>query len=415
MIREIRDRAQPLQGAADLEPLVRAAADARVVLLGEASHGTHDFYAWRAAITERLVSEHGFRIVAVEGDWPDCARIDRFVRGEGDDPRATLAAFQRWPTWMWANEEIADLMAWMRGWNEGHPRDLVGFHGLDVYSLWDSIAVVVRTLEARDPEAAKAAREAYRCFEPWHGDEQAYARATQWVPADCEDEVVAVLRDIAARREGSFDVHQNALVAANAEAYYRAMVRSSAESWNVRDRHMMETLERLLAREGPDAKAIVWAHNTHVGDARATDMADEGMTNLGQLCRERLGAEATFVVGFTSHHGSVIAGRAWDAPWEKMRLPGAMEGSWENAIHEALSGEDALLMLRGARWRETRGQRAVGVVYHPEWESGNYVPTDLAARYDALLHLDETRALAPLPVRRVDDGEEPPETWPTGF
>lgn len=419
----VAERLQPAASIADLDPLIRRMADARVVLLGEATHGTHEFYAWRAAITERLVEEHGFNVVAVEGDWPDCRALDAHVRGGGPaSAEDALRAFRRWPTWMWANREVADLARWMRGWNEGHPRDVVSFRGLDVYSLWDSMDVVLRYLETRDPAAAEDARRAYACFEPYMRDEQAYARATTWVPASCEREVVQVLADLAERAilgEEDFDAQMNARVAANAEAYYRAMVRNDAQSWNLRDAHMMDTLDLLLERGGPRAKAIVWAHNTHVGDARATDMVADGTWNLGQLCRERYGMDDTFALGFTTHEGSVIAARAWGAPMERLRVPPAREASWEDVLHQASSGQDAWLLLRGSRlpdaWHEPRGQRAIGVVYHPQRErAGNYVPTDLPARYDAILHVDRSRALEPLHLR-VEETGEPPETFPTGF
>jgi len=421
MEESIRERAKPLESAADLDALVARIGDARVVLLGEATHGTREFYVWRAALTERLVEQRGFSLIAVEGDWPDCRAVDRYLAGEGSRAVDALASFRRWPTWMWANREVEDFVEWLRGWNEGHPRRSVRFLGLDVYSLWDSMARVLRFLDARDPEAAKRARASYACFDPHKGDEQAYAAWTRFAPEGCEREVAAVLREVLAKRlagDDAFDAEQNARVAANAEAYYRAMARNDAESWNLRDEHMMATLARALAHAGPESKAVVWAHNTHVGDARATDMAAQGMTNLGALARERWGPDATFVVGFGTHAGSVIAGRAWDAPMERMRVPPAQEGSWEARMHDALRGEDAWFAFRGRRfpdeWRARRGHRAIGVVYRPDAERGNYVPTDLPARYDAFVFLDRTHALSPLQVR-VDDAGEPPETYPFGL
>ena len=274
--------ARPLNRAQDLDPLMDAIGDRRVVLLGEATHGTREFYEWRAEVTKRLVVEKGHRFVAVEGDWPACREVDRHVRGEAHaEPEDALRAFARWPSWMWANEETVALARWMRSWNE-HVDEArrVGFYGLDVYSLWESLDAVLAWLEENDHPAAEAAERALRCFEPYARDEQDYARATTWVPASCQDEVVRLLRELRGQGPGAdaaFDAEQNALVAKNAEAYYRAMVRSGAESWNLRDGHMMDTLDRLLARHG---KGVVWAHNTHVGDARATDMKDHGMLNL---------------------------------------------------------------------------------------------------------------------------------------
>jgi erythromycin esterase-like protein len=300
----------------------------------------------------------------------------------------------------------------------------VGFYGLDVYSLWASMIAVVSYLDRVDPAASDAARRAYECFAPYGEDERAYARATLLVPHDCRDEVARVLSTLVSKapryvrdagREAHFDAEQNALVARDAEHYYRTMISGGAASWNVRDDHMADTLDRLVALHGPDTKCIVWAHNTHVGDARFTDMIDDGERNLGQIVRERHGEDDTVLVGFTTHHGSVIAARAWDAPFARMRVPEARPGSVEDTIHRAVGG-DALFVLRDldGALDEARGQRAIGVVYHPEYERfGNYVPTVLPRRYDALLHVDETHALAPL------HPEHPaaltPDTYPSGM
>ncbi|HEU0055346.1 MAG TPA: erythromycin esterase family protein [Longimicrobium sp.] len=429
LVEAIRGRALPLQGDADLDPLLERIGEARVVLLGEASHGTSEFYTWRDRISRRLVAEKGFRFIAVEGDWPDCYTINRYVKGRGGgDARSVLHAFERWPTWMWANREVEALAEWLRGWNEGRPEDeRVGFYGLDVYSLWESMDVVTRWLEKVDPELAARARRAYGCFDPYEEDVQDYAMATAMVPTSCEDEVVRVLGALRSKgpdfqeegREAFFNAEQNALVARNAELYYRTMVRGGAASWNVRDTHMMETLDRLLKHHGPDAKAIVWEHNTHVGDARATDMARAGMVNVGQLAREAYGANVV-IAGFASHAGSVIAGEEWGAPMERMTVPEAREGSWESLLHRA-GAHDKLLLLEdfdeveGAL--EPRGHRAIGVVYHPGRERyGNYVPTVLPYRYDALLYIDQSRALQPLHMEpREDPHHEPPETFPSGM
>jgi erythromycin esterase-like protein len=428
----IRDRAGPLEGPADLDPLLERIGAARFVLLGEASHGTAEYYTWRAALSRRLIVEKGFQFLAVEGDWPACEALDRYIKGRDAgvaDAREALQAFDRWPSWMWANEEIAELAEWLRQLNSTRPKDQhVGFHGLDVYSLWESLYAILGRLKRSQPEALDAARRAFRCFEPYAEDAQQYARATaRLVPESCEDEVVELLaamrrKAIAERAtdpEGAFRDEQNALVVKNAEAYYRAMIRGGPESWNIRDRHMAETLQRLAEYYGPHSKGIVWEHNTHIGDARYTDMADDGMVNIGQLAREHWGEDDVVLVGFASHHGTVIAGRAWDAPAEVMNVPEAREGSWEAVIHEALHPRrDALFLFRGGEPPElyrVRGHRAIGVVYRPEYERyGNYVPTVLPRRYDALLYLDETHALHPLPVRVDYEHEELPETYPTG-
>jgi len=427
---------RPLRNDADLDPLIDRLRDARVVLLGEASHGTSEFYGWRHRISRRLIEEHGFGFIAVEGDWPDCWEVDRYVRGRpgaGPNADAVLHAFRRWPTWMWANREVVALAEWMHDHNrELEPERRVGFFGLDVYSLWESMEAVLDYLEDVDADAARRARDAYGCFDPYGGDAQEYAFSTRFVPDSCEEEVVSILTEIRQRalqqREGTrgadegdgvFNAEQNALVAKNAERYYRAMVRGGPDSWNLRDLHMMETLERLLEQRGDASRAIVWEHNTHIGDARATDMAAAGMLNVGQLARERWGERAP-LVGFSSHRGSVIAGRWWGAPMERMEVPPARQGSWEHVLHDAV-GRDALLLspelLDGDRGEalERRGHRAIGVVYKPAEERfGNYVPTVLPRRYDALLHIDESHALSPLHMRAEDDSE-PPETFPSGF
>jgi erythromycin esterase len=341
-----------------------------------------------------------------------------------------LHAFSRWPTWMWANREVAELASWLRRHNRQLPAEQqVGFFGLDVYSLWESMTAVLQYLERMDPALARGARQAYRCFEPFAEDAQEYARATALVPTSCEDEAVGVLRALHARaadyradgRDAYFDAEQNALVARNAELYYRTMVRGGPASWNVRDHHMVDTLDRLMAHHGPRAKAIVWEHNTHIGDARFTNMASAGMVNVGQLVREEHGREGVVLVGFGTHRGSVIAGSSWGAPMERMPVPAARPDSVEHLLHEAGVG-DALLLFNGATddggvpgLGEPRVHRAIGVVYNPDRERwGNYVPTVLPRRYDAFVFLDETRALDPLHMPAQPE-RELPETYPSGM
>jgi erythromycin esterase-like protein len=429
LIDEVRAAARPLRRPGDLDPLIEHIGDARYVLLGEASHGTAEYYTWRTMLSQRLIREKNFSFIAVEGDWPDCYRVNRCVKGlasPDESPRDALHAFQRWPTWMWANEEIVALTEWLRGHNEGLPEQKkVGFYGLDVYSLWDSLYAVMSFLQRVDAFALPAAWRAFRCFEPYGEDVQEYAQAARFVPNACEDEVVALLTRLretapayaADDPEAFFQAEQNALVLQNAEAYYRSMVRGGPESWNIRDRHMTETLERLMARHGPEARAIVWEHNTHIGDARFTDMADEDMVNVGQLVRQTHGGEGIVLVGFGAHHGSVIAGRRWEAPMDLMPVPPARPGSWEHILHQA-GVENALFLLADAPvsrdWLQPRGHRAIGVVYHPEYEHyGNYVPTVLPRRYDAFLFFDETQALHPLHLPVLKGGEVP-ETFPSG-
>ena len=419
----------PLRDASDLDPLLERIGDSRFVLLGEASHGTHEYYTWRTEISKRLIREQGFTLIAVEGDWPDCYRLNRYVRGypdSGGSAEEVLREYRRWPTWMWANREIVELAEWMREHNQGKPeQQQAGFYGLDVYSLWESMEAVQQYLRRVDPEAANRARRAYGCFDPYNEDVQEYAMATAVVPTTCEDEAVAMLAEIRRKapeyredgREAYFNAEQNALAVRNAERYYRAMVRGGASSWNVRDRHMVETLDRLMEHHGPESRAIVWEHNTHIGDARATDMARAGMVNVGQLVREAHAEEGVVLVGFSSYRGSVIAGEEWGAEMEEMEVPPARAGSWEQILHDA-AAEDRLLIFEEEEpdfMTEPRGHRAIGVVYDPDAERwGNYVSTVLPFRYDALLYLDRTRALEPLHMRARDDGEAP-ETFPSGM
>jgi erythromycin esterase-like protein len=408
----------------DLDELLDRVGGARVVMLGEASHGTHEFYTWRAAITRRLIDELGFSFVAVEGDWPDCDRVDRSVRGRPTapaDPRDALLAFDRWPTWMWANEEVVDFCRWLRTRNAARDEhERAGFHGLDVYSLWESLREILTWLGEHEPGHVPAALAAYRCFEPFAEDPQQYALATRLVPTTCETQVLDLLTGLRRRAAGdghdTFAAWQNAEVVAGAERYYRAMISGGADSWNVRDRHMDDTLARLLDRYGPSSKAVVWAHNTHVGDARATDMTRAGHVNIGQLARERYGADQVVLVGFGSWTGTVVAGPAWGAPMRVMPVPPARRDSLEDVLHATAPPRSLLVFPTGDRpdlLTDELDHRAIGVVYHPDRERyGNYVPTVLGERYDAFCWFDRSQALRPLHTHRTDIRE--PETFPTG-
>ena len=430
LLAAVRSLSRPLRTPADLDPFLERIGDARYVLLGEASHGTHEYYTWRDALSRRLIQEKDFSFIAVEGDWPDCYRVNRFVKGypdSDDSAREVLHNFERWPTWMWANEEVVELVEWLRRQNDGRPEGKkVGFYGLDVYSLWDSLYQVLGYLRKHAPRGVPVARRAFQCFEPYGEDVQEYAQATRWVDESCENEVIGLLGELRRTpraypqdgRETHFNAEQNGLVVKNAEHYYRTMVHGGPESWNIRDRHMTETLERLMRHHGPSAKAIVWEHNTHIGDARFSDMADDGMLNVGQLVREGHANEGVVLVGFGSYRGSVIAGKEWEAPMERMEVPPGRPGSWEDVLHRA-GAADRLLLLDEARgseeFLEERGHRAIGVVYHPERERyGNYVPTVLPHRYDAFLFMDETEALRPLHEVKPRDEGEVPETYPSG-
>ncbi|CAN5384134.1 N/A [soil metagenome] len=424
-------QAYDLATDADLDPLLERIGDAHYVLLGEASHGTHEYYTWRSRISKRLIEEKGFSFIAVEGDWPDCYGINRFVKGYADTPADVLdvlRGFTRWPTWMWANYEIAGLANWMRQYNRRTTKQKAGFYGLDVYSLWESVETLHQVLQQQqDPKAVQLVSDVVECFEPYGEDERRYARAVASLSGSCRQEVTALLREIRQKAatydhdpEASLNAEMNAWVAVDAERYYESMYSPEEQSWNIRDRHMVSTLNRLMAHHGPDAKCIVWAHNTHIGDARYTDMRYEGLVNVGQLVREQHATSDVVLVGFGSFMGTVIAGNRWDAPMEVMTVPPARSGSIEALLHHE-SPTNRLLIFNGAgtdsrdsdTWlAQERGHRAIGVVYHPEREFGNYVSTTLTRRYDAFLYIDQTRALHPLHLH--PDPGQMPEGYPFG-
>lgn len=405
--------AQPLNENTKGE-LIEQAGRCKYVLLGEASHGTSEYYTVRAELTKRLIAEHGFRFIAVEGDWPSCYTLNRYVKGyvnEVADAQEALRDFQRWPTWMWANREVAELAEWLRQYNaDKADGDKVGFYGIDVYSLWESMDEILKYLEAKGSEDLETAKRAFECFEPHDKDEQSYGISAAIYGEGCEEEVITLLRKLQDKwlkaqpndREKALSAEINAMAVKGGETYYRTMIRHDTESWNVRDRHMVSVLRKLMEFHGESAKAIVWEHNTHIGDARATDMADDGMVNVGQLLREADGPEV-YAVGFGTYEGTVIAGRSWGAPLEVMQVPPAITNSWEELLHR-ISPENKLLFFRenAEVLDETIvGHRAIGVVYHPERERGNYVPTIISKRYDAFIYLDRTKALSPLAVEPV--------------
>lgn len=425
-LKHLHDLSLPLKTAKDLDPLLSQIGDSRIVLLGEASHGTHEYYDWRAEISKRLIQEKSFSFIAVEGDWPDCYRINRYAKGfknSGKSVHEVLYAFKRWPTWMWANWEIVELVRWLKKFNQGLPEgEEVGFYGLDVYSLWESMYALIEYLRKTKADAIDQAIKAYECFEPYKEDPQEYARAQAFVPSSCADEVVDLLAKVIQSQpkfsedgvEGEFNAQQNAFVLMNAENYYRQMVYGGANTWNLRDEHMTDTLDRLMEFYGKEAKGIIWAHNTHIGDARFTDMVQAGEYNIGQLVRERHQREGAVAVGFGSYSGTVVAGKYWGAPMEIMKVPEAKKGSWEDIFHQSSADSKLILSpdLKDERFFDWRGQRAIGVVYNPDYELGNYVETVLPKRYDAFIYLDKTEALRPLHLKPKK--EEIPETYPFG-
>jgi erythromycin esterase-like protein len=432
----VREAARPLAGdASDYDALLERIGDARFVLLGEASHGTEEFYRARAGITRRLVEEKKFAAVAVEADWPDAYRVNRYVRGEGEDRDAgsALGGFRRFPTWMWRNTAVRDFVEWLKEHNAAAGGAPVGFYGIDLYSLRGSMEAVLDYLERVDPEAAGRARRRYSCFD-YFGDPQAYGYAAAFgVEEPCESAVVEQLIELRRRapdyasrdghvaREEFFFAEQNARLVKNAEEYYRSMFRGRAESWNKRDGHMAETLDALAAHleaGGRPAKVVVWAHNSHLGDARSTEMGEGGELNVGQLVRERYGRDSV-LVGFTTYSGAVTAADDWDQPARLMRVRPALKGSYELLFHQTGLGRFYLDLGEGGRatelLRRPRLERAIGVIYRPETERwSHYFNARLAEQFDALFHFDQTRAVVPLEPGSGWHEGEPPETYPTG-
>ncbi|MBC3540977.1 erythromycin esterase family protein [Rufibacter sediminis] len=397
----------PLEDMGDLDLLVKEIGNSQYVLIGEASHGTSEFYTWRANLTQKLIQEKGFTLIAVEGDWPAAYSLNQYVQGQGSGTtQQAVQSFRRWPTWMWANQEVATFSEWLKQHNQSLPQNQkVGFYGMDVYSLWESLEEVENYMATADPTIAQLAREAQICLAPYNQDEQRYAQATLQ-GTSCASQLQKLLEAVQsfrarqpAQHEAAFNAEQNALVAVNAERYYVQMVRSSTGSWNVRDRHMQETVNRLVAQRGNGAKIIVWAHNTHVGDARYTDMAASGSVNIGQLLREEHASQGVYLVGFGSYQGQVVASYNWGEATRVMNVPAAKTNSWEDILHRHPQ-DNMLLLLRELQdvpqAMERRGHRAIGVTYNPAAESGNYVPTILPRRYDAFLFIDQTTALHPL-------------------
>lgn len=418
----LKSQAIPFHSIDDFSSLIDSYKDKKVVMIGESSHGTHEFYEWRAKISRELIEKHGFNFIAVEGDWPACHYIhDRVQNRNKETPLETLGHFSRWPTWMWGNREMASVIEWLSEWNsEGHS---VGFHGLDVYSLYESIDQIKKTVAKVDPIILEKVKDFYSCFDPYMHNEKAYAKSLFHYPEGCAEEVTMALEEILKSHlkhdEVFFDTIQNAKIIRNAERYYRTMI-SGEDSWNVRDHHMQETLERLMDYYGEEAKGIVWAHNTHIGDYRATDMLLYNQINIGGLARRSFGEKNVALIGFSTYKGSVVASSAWDGQIEVLQVPEANKESLEDYLHQAtqfIGSKQFYIEMKNLKdveiFHDFIGHRAIGVVYHPAYESrGNYVPTIAAKRYDALIFIDKTRALEPIDL--YFDREKIPETYPFG-
>lgn len=430
----VRGLATRLGGdASDYDALLELAADRRFVLLGEATHGTAEFYRMRAQITERLIAELGFDGVAVEGDWPDCWRVNRFVQGRGGEgPEEAFGNFDRFPRWMWRNREVLEFARRLHAWNAGQGHATrAGFYGLDLYSLYRSADAVIAYLERVDPEQAAVARRRYACLDHVR-DPQAYGfQAAYALRPACREAAVEQLLELQAAtaahlarngepaRDAQFFALRNAAVVANAESYYREMFGARANTWNLRDAHMCDTLLALsdYRRErGGSGRVVVWAHNSHLGDARATSMGRAGEWNVGQLLRERAGGGA-LLVGFTTYTGFVSAASAWDGEVEHKRVRPALQGSYERLFYETRLDRFFLPLVgdAAAPLREGMLERAIGVIYLPHSErASHYFDASLAAQFDAVFHLDETSALEPLDVSVQRRRREAPETYPFG-
>ena len=429
----IRETAEPIRDieVSAVAELVERVGDARVVLLGESTHGTSEFYRMRARITRELIERHGFDFVAVEADWPDAARVDDYVLGGHPRSKLQFTPFARFPAWMWRNEEVHAFIDWLRARNltQRERADRVGFHGLDLYSMYTSMAAVLTYLDEVDPDAARVARARYGTLTPWQKDPAAYGRAVLVGGyASAEKAVVTMLREMLSRRldyaskdgERFFDAAQNARLVANAERYYRSMYYGAATSWNLRDMHMFDTLEALLAFYGPRSRGIVWEHNSHIGNAVATEMTTRGELNVGQLCRAKFG-QGAYLVGFGTDHGTVAAASDWGEPMQQMQVRPGHPESYERLFHQ--SGVPAFaLHLRDPRRRAVRDElmaprleRAIGVVYRPDTElASHYFYATLPYQFDEFVWFDETRAVAPLAVEQRATGDLP-ETYPFGL
>lgn len=407
-MKAISDHSLPLSDTS-LNKMVEAIGDAKIVMIGEASHGTSEFYTTRAEITKKLIEQKGFQLIAVEGDWPSTQVVNRYVKGystEGETAKDILTkAFQRWPTWMWANEEVATFTEWLKENNRNREKK-VGFYGIDLYSLFESIDEVLKFLSNNPQHQVdlEHAKKAFTCFEPYNRSHEHYALSAIQFSDECISEVVSLLRSLrnhkehySSKQEEDLNVVMNALVAKNAESYYREMI-SDEKSWNTRDYHMVDAIHELRNYYGEETKIILWEHNTHIGDASETSMKDEQLINVGQVIREQCGKDNTYAIGFGTYEGTVIAADRWEDPFEIIKVPPAKLSKWEGQLH-AVSPYDKVLLFNDENrelFNDWIGHRAIGVVYNPEFEAyGNYVPSRVGSRYDAFIYINQTNALHP--------------------
>ena len=409
LMQAISDHALPLNDES-LNKIVEAIGDAQIVMIGEASHGTSEFYTIRAELSKKLIEQKGFQLIAIEGDWPSTQAVNRYVKSyttEGETATDVLInAFIRWPTWMWANKEVANFTEWLKAFNSSREKK-VGFYGIDLYSLFESIDEVLKFL-SKNPQHQvdlEYAKRAFTCFEPYNRMPEHYALSAAHFSDECISEVASLLRSLRNHRdhysneqEEDLNVVMNALVAKNAEIYYREMM-SDEKSWNTRDYHMVEAINELRKYYGEETKIIVWEHNTHIGDASETSMKNEQMINVGQIIREQYGKENTYAIGFGTYEGTVIAADQWGDPFEIIKIPPAKLTKWEGQLHGAGAGDKVLIFNNENRdlFNDWIGHRAIGVVYNPAYEAyGNYVPSRVGSRYDAFIYIERTNALRPL-------------------
>ncbi len=427
LIKLIEDSSLNLDSMADTEPLFDKMKNSRIVLLGESTHGTHEFYTWRTKISKKLIEDYGFSFIAVEADWPDAYSLNRYIKqypDSGKQASEILNKFNRWPTWVWANWEVNALIEWLNSFNKENNKS-AGFYGLDLFSLRESMEMLVTELAGKYPEIAKTAREAFTCFEPYINDVRFDAERLRMAPPSCEKEAIELLKEIRSKissdadeKEMNFEIEQNARAMYDAEEYYMTMIRDGKESWNLRERHMAETLDQLLEHHGANSKAIIWAHNSHIGDARAYTKKSSGSLNFGEIVKAKHLIEGVFSIGFGSNSGELITADEWGAPMKKMNVENAKPGSWENLLH-GINQHDKLILLDQLRDNEDAPQpiehRSVGLIYNPASEEyGYYSKANIQMEFDAFIFIDETSAVHPLKIS-PGSGEEPPETYPWGL